>query len=382
MNPDGHGGTPRALPRSQVSIKTVLTVSITVLAVALGAYLLARTLVVIGLLAACALVAIALDHVVRELERHGWRRRGLAITTVLLIFFAALGGIGWLVLPEAVRQVEQLVERAPELIRQLQESRIYRSMNTRFDLEQFLEGQLSVSAGAVETSIAALRRVFVGAVLLLTGLFLVIFMLAFGRQLIEALLAEAVPAHRVRYERFLRNVYGAVGGYIGGLAILSVVNATVNTVALALVGLPFFLPLGLLSGLGSFVPYVGAVLVGALMGIIGFASGGLWLGVGVVAWYVVYQQLENHLLAPLIYKRTVDLNPLVALVAVVFLAELTGLIGAIIAVPVAAVAQILLKELIRFRRERLDVPPDVPVAEALESRDGNGHDDRHPPPPH
>jgi len=382
MNPDGHGRTPRALPRSQVTVKTVLVIACTVLGVALTAYLLARTLVVIGLVAACALVAVALDHVVRRLQLHGLRSRGLAIGVVLVVLVALLAGIGWLIVPEAVRQVEQLIERAPELLEELKANSFYRSLDARFDLERYLQGEFALSAGAVETSIEALRRVAVMGVLLFTGLFLVVFMLAFGGPLVEALLAEAVPSHRVRYERFLRNVYGAVGGYIGGLAILSVVNATVNTVALAVAGLPFFLPLGLLSGLGSFVPYVGAGLVGALMGVIGLASGGLWLGLGVVAWYVVYQQVENHLLAPLIYRRTVDLNPLVALLAVVFLAELTGLVGAIIAVPLAAVGQILLKELIRFRRERLEVPQDVTVAEALEGREEDGEDREPPAAPH
>jgi predicted PurR-regulated permease PerM len=356
----------------------VLTVAGTVLGVALGVYLLSRTLLTVGLVVACALIAVALDHAVKALERRGWKR-GLAIAAVVLLLFGLMFGIGWLVVPEAVRQVEQLAERLPALLNELKQNQLYRMLDERFDLDRFFGGGATLPEGAVATSIQALRSVVLWTVLVVTGLFVVIFMLVFGGHLVEALLAEAVPAHRERYERLLRNIYGAVGGYIGGLAILSAVNATVNTIALALFGLPFFLPLGLLSGVGSFLPYVGAVLTGTLMGVIGVATGGIWLGVGVVAWYAVYQQLENHLLAPLVYRRTVNLNPLVALLAVIFIAEIVGVLGAILAVPVAAVGQTILKEILRFRRERLEVPPGVPVAEALEARQG---EDDGPPPPH
>ncbi len=374
MDPNGHE-TPHALPKSQVTVKTVLTVTFTVLGIALGVYVLSRTLVSLGIVVAAALASVALDHGVNALQKRGFRR-GWAILAVLFALVGLLVGLGWLVVPEAARQLEQLVQRLPELFEDLRGSRLFRELDERFGLGRVLEGRAGappqIPEGAVETSVRALRMLVGGTIVALTLAFTVIFMLTFGGGLVRRLHEEAVPSHRERYERFLTHVYEAVGGYIAGLSILAVAHATVNTVVLAIFGLPFFLPLGLLSGLGSFIPFVGAIIVGTFMGIIGLASGGPWLGLGVIAWYTFYQQVENHLFAPLVDQRTVQLNPLVALLAVIFVAEAAGIVGAILAVPVAAVGQILLQEILRFRRERLDVPPDVPVSEALEEREPDG----------
>ena len=370
MEPNG-AETPHALPRSQVTVKTVLTVSFTVLGIVFGVYILSRTLVSVGIVVAGALVSVALDHGVRHLQNHGWKR-SWAIATVLLTVTGLLVGLGWLVVPEAAHQVQDLVARLPDLLEQLRGSPAFRALDQRFNIGRILEGRAAMSSTlpqtAVETSVRALRLVLGGSIVLLTLIFTIIFMLVFGGELVRRLLEEAVPSHRERYERLVRRVYEAVGGYIAGLAILALAHATVNTTALAIFGLPFFLPLGLASGLGSFIPFVGAVIVGAFMGIIGLASGGIWLGLGVIAWYTLYQQLENHLLAPLVYKRTVRLSPLVALLAVIFVGEAAGIVGAILAVPLAAVGRIVVQELLRFRRERLEVPPGVPVSEALEER--------------
>jgi predicted PurR-regulated permease PerM len=200
-----------------------------------------------------------------------------------------------------------------------------------------------------------------------TLLFAVLFMLLFGGRLVDALLAEAVPATRIRYERVLAKTYTSIGGYLGGLVFIALVNAVLNGVVLAALGLPFFVPLAILSGIGSFVPYVGAIAAGGLIALVGLASGGPWMGLAVIGWYLLYQQvLENHILIPLVYRRTIQLNPLVTLLAVVFLGDAAGIVGAILAVPLTAIAQIVVRELILLRRERLRVPATGEVTDAIE----------------
>ncbi|WP_373047776.1 AI-2E family transporter [Vulgatibacter sp.] len=345
-------------------MKTVLTVTFTVLGIAIGVFLLAKTLLALGTVVASALVAVAIDHGVQFLQSHGWRRAWAILAVLTLLALLAVGA-GWLVIPEAVNQVSQLVERLPTFIEQLRESSLYATLQDRFGVDNVLGGEVQLPEETLATSVTALRHVVTWVVVVATLLFTVIFMLAFGGKLVKGLLAEATPGNRERYERFLDEVYRSVGGYLAGLAILAAINAVVNSLALALFGLPYFLPLGIVSGFGSFIPFVGAITAGALMGVVGLASGGLWIGLGVVAWYVVYQQIENNVFGPLIYRRTIQINPLVALLAVVFAAELLGIVGAILAVPAAAVAQIVVQEVVRLRRERMQLPPDVPVAESL-----------------
>jgi len=124
---------------------------------------------------------------------------------------------------------------------------------------------------------------------------------------------------------------------------------------LAIVGVPFFLPLGLASGFSSLVPYAGPVVMGLVITIMTALTLGFWKGLACAIYFVVYGQLEGNILGPLIFRRTVNVNPLIVLLSIVFFSEIAGITGAIMAVPVTAAIQILLRELLRIRRERLDL---------------------------
>ncbi len=99
-------------------------------------------------------------------------------------------------------------------------------------------------------------------------------------------------------------------------------------VALAIAGLPFFLPLGILSGASSLIPYAGPLVVGASITLLTLVTGGLWKAVSVAVYFILYGKLEGNVLGPLVYRRTVHVNPLVTLLAILFLAEFMGVMGA------------------------------------------------------
>jgi len=85
-------------------------------------------------------------------------------------------------------------------------------------------------------------------------------------------------------------------------------------------------------------------------------TGGLWKGIACVIYFVIYGQLEGNVLSPLVFRRTVHVNPLVVTLSILFFGELAGLVGAILAVPTTAALQIGIRELLRVRRERLHLP--------------------------
>jgi predicted PurR-regulated permease PerM len=130
-------------------------------------------------------------------------------------------------------------------------------------------------------------------------------------------------------------------------------NATCTTTFLAIDGVPFFLPLGILAGLSSMVPYAGPFVTGALISLVAFVTKGAWHGVAAAIYFVTYGQIEGNILGPLIFRRTVHVNPLVVTLSVLFLGELGGVMGAIVAVPIVATLQIILREILRIRREEL-----------------------------
>jgi putative heme transporter len=171
---------------------------------------------------------------------------------------------------------------------------------------------------------------------------------------VQALLAEALPERRERYAVLLRRIYDLIGGYLGGLILICSINATLTITFLAIIRVPFFLPLGLASGFSSLVPYAGPLVAGASVSLLSAAStASLWKGLACVLYFVIYGQIEGNILGPLIFRRTVHVNPLIVLLSVLFFGELAGIVGAVLAVPVTAALQIVLRELLRERRERL-----------------------------
>jgi len=183
----------------------------------------------------------------------------------------------------------------------------------------------------------------------------VVFMLIFGGAVIDALLAEARPEHLPMYQDLRHKFYQSLGGYLGGLALICAVNATLTTSFLAIDSVPFFLPLGILAGASSTVPYAGPLVVGTTISVIALLTKGTWHGIAAGIYFIAYGQVEGNLLSPLIFRRTVHVNPLVTFISILVLGEIAGVAGAVLAVPVVATLQIILREILRVRREQLGV---------------------------
>jgi predicted PurR-regulated permease PerM len=353
--------SPRGRERrsTQVTVVTAATVSFTVLGVAALAYFFLKTTLSLLLTIGALMLAVALDHLVALLVRRGLRR-SLAIVAVLLGVMVVLAGLALLLIPPAVSQAKKLVAEAPLLTAQLQQTRAIQWLNARFDLQGQLQRGATASSGALTPVLAAIGSVLSVLGGLVTLLFLTIFVLIFGPDLKDAFLAELEPDNRVRYIRILEHIYSSVGGYLQGLLGICTINAALTTTFLAITGMPFFLPLGILSGASSLIPYAGPLIVGAAITLLALVKGSLWKAVATAIYFVLYGQLEGNVLGPLVYRRIAHVNPLLTLLAIMFLAEFMGLAGAIIAVPIAAVAQIVLGELLSLRKQRQEGvwPPD------------------------
>ncbi|HVG63019.1 MAG TPA: AI-2E family transporter [Hyalangium sp.] len=350
--------------RSQVTPRTVFTVGFSLLALVVLAVLVVKTRVALTLTGIAVLLAMALEHGVSWLERVGLRR-WQAITLVLFALVVLVTALGLLVIPAAFTQAEELLTQFPRLMKQIRSLRLFRLLNTHLStLTQFFGQQPKTASPTTAlgpmamppllTAIGGVVSLVAGA---LTVFFLVMFMLVFGGGLLKRLLAQVPADHRERYERVMRKIYQATGGYLSGLTLICSINATLTTTVLALLGMPFFLPLGIASGFSSMVPYAGPLLAGGFITLLTLTTGGGLKALLVLAYFVLYGQLEGNVLAPLVFRRTVHVNPLLTLLAVLFCAELAGVVGAMVAVPVVATAQIILRELLLLRQERGLAPP-------------------------
>jgi predicted PurR-regulated permease PerM len=257
-----------------------------------------------------------------------------------------------LLVPAVVQQVSALIDTLPHYFQRVRTSQLYRFLEERFHLERATSGSPETLRATATPALKAL-----GSIVFLVGagvsvLFLTVFMLIFGGPLVSEWMKEATAEHRLHYERVVRKIYESVGGYMTGLSFVCLVNATLTTTFLACVRVPFFLPLGILSGFSSLIPYGGPITAGAGITLIALATKGPWAGVATFVYYCLYEPFEGHVLSPLIFRRTVHVNPLITLLAILFFAELAGIPGAVIAVPTAAAGQIILREVLASRRER------------------------------
>ena len=347
---------------SQVTLKTVFTVAFGVLIVIAIVEAVTNATLAVALTGAALLLAVALEHPVRMLERRGIKRP-LAIAIVTFAGLALIVGFGFTLIPPAIEQGKALVHDAPQFVRSARGSALFRTLDSRFHLGDYLmeaERKLPDLLGGAATPILnALGDLLSGIAAAVTIAFLVIFMLIFGGRLINAAVAEARPERRAMYQDVLGKIYQSIGGYLGGLTLICTINATLAISFLAIDRVPFFLPLGIVAGLSSMIPYAGPFVAGTGISLIALFTQGIGHGVASAIYFILYGVLEGNVLAPLIFRRTVNVNPLVVTLSILFLGEIAGIMGAIIAVPVVATLQIVLREVLRIRRERLQLAREL-----------------------
>jgi predicted PurR-regulated permease PerM len=158
-------------------------------------------------------------------------------------------------------------------------------------------------------------------------------------------------------------VYRTVGGYVTGNIVISLIAGASITIVLLVMGVPYAVALGLLVAVLDLIPLAGATVAGVIVAVVAFLHS-VPAGIVAVTFFVVYQQIENHFLQPVIYGRTVQLSPLVVLVSVLVGAELAGILGALAAIPVAGSIQVIVRDQLAHRRGHVIEAPGAVAPEA------------------
>ena len=302
-------------------------------------------------------LAIALDPAVSALERRGMRR-GLAVTLVMMLALLVFALIAALVVPPLVDQVTDLIQALPGALDDLGRgdgpfARLEREYHVAERLKEELEGRGAGGVlGFTSPALAVLRGVLTGIAATVTFFFLTLFMLLDGRRWVRGFLDLVPHGGRAVWERILEGTARTVGGYVTGNLIISLIAGIAATGVMLALGVPYAVPLGLLVAILDLIPLVGATVAAVVVCGVGYASEGLVPFLVLLVFFILYQQLENHLLQPLVYGRTVKLSPLAVAIAVLIGAEVAGVIGAVMGIPVGASLQVVGRELIALRRAR------------------------------
>lgn len=285
----------------------------------------------------------ALSPVSGWLQRHRWRP-GLAAITSMVVFFVVLLALVTLAvrsfageaeaigptLTEAVDDIEDwLVEDGPFDISRADAQSVRERIGEEFDnLTRSSDGEVAEQATLV-------AEIFTG---ILLAVILTYFMLRDGRRFTDWAASKGSGDRPVKVRRSLDAGWTTLAGYLRGAAVLGVVEAIVIGITLWAVGGSLIAPVMVITVLGAFIPLVGAIGAGVIAVLVALVTGGTTAAVIVAVVAFVVQQLDNDLLAPVIYGRALNLHPVAVLLSVVAGGALLGLTGTILAVPVVAVA--------------------------------------------
>lgn len=199
----------------------------------------------------------------------------------------------------------------------------------------------ALTSGALTTA-ATVGEVAAGVAL---ALFSLIFLLYDGPQVWEFLLRAAPRLRRDRVDVAGRRAFASLVGYVRATVLVAVVDAVGIGIGLAAVGVPLVIPLAALVFLGAFIPTVGAVLTGGIAVLIALVANGPVAGLIILAVVVAVQQLEGHVLQPLLLGRAVKLHPLAVVLSVAAGLVIAGVVGALLAVPLLAVVNTAVRSL-------------------------------------
>ena len=341
----------------EIPARTVLRVVWIVVLSVLALYLVYLLRKPIGWVLTGTFVAIAVSGPVNRLERH--MRRGIAIAIVYLGLILVPVGLAALVVPPLVTQGTNLASDLPHYANDVQDfvnkNKRLRKLDDKYDLTGQLKKSASTLPGKVGDAAKVLGDIGLGLVdsifALVNILILSIFIVGGGRRWVDGALKLRPEGQRERLRRVLDSTASAVGGYVQGALTVALIAGVQAFIVLEILGVPFAAPLAVLAGLASLIPLVGATAAAFLIGLVTLFNDFPTDTVIWAVWAIVYQQIENNLIQPQIQKRTVQVQPIVVLIAVLFGSTLLGILGAIVAIPVAASIQILLKEWWSWRQE-------------------------------
>jgi predicted PurR-regulated permease PerM len=299
-------------------------------------------------------LALALNPAVDRLEAR-LKRRGVATGLVYIAALAAVIGIGFLFIPTLVTQVNDFAGKVPDYLNDLTKGRGRLGfLQTKYHLvdkarEALNQGGASKLFGISGTALALAQGVVNVVLATVTIAFMTLFMLLEGRKWIESFFSLLAPAPQRRWRAVGHDIYRTVGGYVTGNLLISLIAGGLTTIVLLIVGVPYAVALGLIVAILDLIPLAGATIAAIIVGAVAFLHS-IPAGIIVIVFFIVYQQVENHILQPIVYGKTVQLSPLVVLIAVLIGAQLAGVLGALAAIPVAGSLQVVFVDWLRHRR--------------------------------
>ena len=290
-------------------------------------------------------LAVGLDPQVRWLQR---RRvsRAWAVTIIGLLGVGFLALFAWLVIPQAVRQAQELARDFPSYLDRLRTSTgTLGTMEAKYHLSERLQQASSqlpdLAIGKIPSITAGAGSVIVNT---LTVVVLTIYFLLGLERGHSAGQRIVAGEHADRNSRILDESLERIGGYVSGNIFISIIAGTLAFLVLEILGVPFAAALAVWVAIADLIPGVGAML-GAVVCVIVALFSSVGDGIAVAIYFIVYQRVENYLILPRVMTKAIDLSAPTVIITLLIGSSLAGLAGALIALPIAAALKVIVREL-------------------------------------
>jgi predicted PurR-regulated permease PerM len=349
-----------------VSSRLVAKIVLVACAVLAALYLIYLIREVIGLVLIAIFLALAIAPAVNWLNDRKVPRP-VAILLVYLGIAASIFGIGLVIVPPIVNGVNGLSNDLPGYVDDLRENETFRDYDNKYDITEKLNEQAAQLPNKLGDAAGTLRDVTVGVfdrfVQLFSILVITFLLLMDGPKVLDFGYARLSEEREARARAVASDISDAISGYVFGNFVISVLAGGVTYLTLSLLDVPFAAPLAVLFGFFDLIPLIGATLGGILVGaVVAFTD----FPTAPIVWVIVlvaYQQVENNLIQPVVYGRTVQLHPLAVIVAVLIGAALLGVLGALVSIPAAAAIQSVVRDWWRYRND--GDAPQPPLADGV-----------------
>ncbi|QTE01566.1 AI-2E family transporter [Streptomyces cyanogenus] len=341
----------------RVPVRTILATIGLVLAAYVGLQLVieARRVLVWAVIA--LFFAVALYPAVDAVERRVTRcHRSVATLMVFLVAVVAVGALVALFVTPLAQEGTRLAGRLPHMIEDVRAGRgpvgdlLERTHALRY-VQQHQEQIRSFATGLGTPALAFVRSAATTLAGVVTIVVLAYLMVLEGPKAVDGALKLVDEARAARIRRVGAECARTVTGYLTGNLLISVICGALTYVVLLIAGVPFAGLLALFVAIADLIPLVGATL-GAVVASLAAFIHSIPAGIAAVVFFIVYQQVENHLLQPVILSRAVKLNPLTVLLAILVAVEVAGILGALLAIPVAGMIQVVLRDIWAHREGR------------------------------
>jgi predicted PurR-regulated permease PerM len=339
-------------------------VAITALAgLVLVALYIARDAILIAYIS--VVLAIGLGPIVHRVERFvpkGTRAlpRWFAILVIYLgvVFLATISGL--LIVPPLIEQAQDLWTRAPQLLDQGQEFLIrHRLLNHHITLEEAFQSAPG-PGDAMGTVASALTFAFGGIIAVVTILILTFYLLVDSDKLFAAFARLFPRGERPRVEEVAGKISTKVSAWLSGQMILAGTIGLTSAIGLYFLGVPYFYVLALVTAFGEMIPMVGPIF-SALPCLAVALTVSPRTAIFTGLFLLAQQQLEAHVLVPKVMERQVGVSAVTVIIALLAGASLLGILGALLAVPTAAIIQVVIQELLDERDRRADEKLDPTI---------------------